>query len=123
MGRRVSDGRSVRVTLPASSVVPQGAFALVQGWLGWAPEGATTGSAQTASLILVVEQAEYETSQLDVAQAYNVGDLVFWDPTNNRFTTATGVTGARRVGRVTSAKDANNVIWIGFLGEVANSGL
>jgi hypothetical protein len=121
MGRRVSDGRAVRVTLPASSTVPQYTFALVQGFLGWAGEGVTTGVGQTLPLILTIESAEYESSTIDTAQAYNVGDLLYWDPANNRFSTAT-IAGGRKAGRVTSGKDANNVIWFVFLGPSAQRG-
>src|SRR5436305_15151443 len=98
MGRWISEGRSVRVTLPANSSVAEGAFAVVQGFLGWAPEGATTGAAQTAALILNIDEGEYETSQIDTALAYNVGDLLMWDPANNRFTSNAAVANGRRAG-------------------------
>jgi hypothetical protein len=122
MGRWISEGRSVRVTLPASSNVPQGAFALVQGFLGWAPEGATTGASQTAALILNTDRAEYETSQLDTALAYNVGDLIMWDPATNRFTSNAAIANGRKAGRCTSGKDSNNVIQFVFLGDSAQRG-
>jgi len=75
----------------------------------------------TLPIILTIEAAEYETSQIDTAQAYNVGDLIYWDPANNRFSTAV-IAGGRKAGRVTSAKDANNVIWMYFDGPSAQRG-
>lgn len=112
MGRRVSDGRSVKVTVPQNTTIAQGSFVFLAGVLGWAVQAVTTGPGETKELVLVTETAEYETSQINTAEAFNKGDKVYWDDTNKRFTTT--ATGNRFAGIVTSAKDANGVIWFLF---------
>jgi predicted RecA/RadA family phage recombinase len=112
MARKVSDGRSVKVTVPTGVTVEAGKFCLIQGFFGLAVDHANAGE----KVVLNVEQGEYETSQINTADAFNVGDKVFWDATNNRLTTnanndASGNPQNRPVGRVTQAKDNNNVIW------------
>jgi len=110
MGRKVSDGRSVRVTVPASTTVEAGKFYLLDGFFGLAVQSVTTGASETAEVILNCEQAEYETSQITAADDFKKGDPVYWDDSTKLLTTQTG-SGNRFVGRVTQAKDANNVIW------------
>ena len=112
MARKVSDGRSVKVTVPVGETVTAGQFVLIQGFLGLAVNDASEGE----EVVLNIEQGEYETSQINTADAFNVGDKVYWDATNKRFTTnpsndASGNPQNRPAGRVTQAKDANNVIW------------
>jgi predicted RecA/RadA family phage recombinase len=116
MGRKVSDGRSVRVTVPQNTTIEAGKFYLLEGFFGLAVQSVTTGTGETAEIILNCEQAEYETSQITTADAFNKGDKVYWDDTNKLLTTnanpdANGNPQNRPVGRVTQAKDANNVIW------------
>lgn len=112
MARKVSDGRSVKVTVPVGETVTAGQFVLIQGFLGLAVNDASEGE----EVVLNIEQGEYETSQINTADAFNVGDKVYWDATNKQFTTsanadANGNPQNRPAGRVTQAKDANNVIW------------
>lgn len=113
MARKVSDGQSVKVTVPTGfGAVEQGKFYLINGWLGLALNSAGEGE----EVVLNIEQGEYETNQINPADAFNVGDKIFWDAANKRFTTqpnndAQGNPQNRPVGRVTSPKDANNVIW------------
>ena len=117
MGRRVSDGRSARVTVPASTTIEQGSFAYIGGILGYAPVAVKTGAGETKEAILVHEMAEYETSQINTSEAFAKGAKVYWDDTNKRFTTT--ATDNRFAGIVTSAKDANNVIWFIFQPDLA----
>ena len=102
---KVSDGKSVRVTVPANTVIEAGKFYLLDGFLGVAFQSVTTGSGQTAEVILNIEQAEYETDQIDTSQTFAKGTLIYW---NGTFTETSA--GNRLVGRVTRAKDTNNVI-------------
>lgn len=116
MGRKVSDGKSVRVTVPENTVIEQGKFYLLDGFFGMAIQSVTTGAGQMAEVVLDIEQAEYETSQINAADAFNKGDKVFYDATAKVLTTnanpdVSGNPQNRPVGRVTLAKDANNVIW------------
>jgi len=108
MARKVSDGRSVKVTVPAGAgTVQAGTFAEVAGFVGLAMQTASEGQ----PVVLLIEQAEYETSQINPADAFAVGDPVYWDAGNQRLTTSDGGGANRLVGRVTQAKDANGVIW------------
>ncbi|WPD20184.1 DUF2190 family protein [Thermaerobacter composti] len=111
MARKVSDGRSVKVTVPAGTgTVQANTFAEVAGFFGLAVNTAAEGE----QVVLLIEQAEYETSQINAADAFAVGDAVYWDAANKVLTTSDGAGANRRVGRVTQAKDANNVIWFVF---------
>jgi len=105
---KVSDGKSVRVTVPENTVIEAGKFYLLNGFLGAAFQSVQTGPGETAEVILNIEQAEYETDQIDTSQTFTKGTLIYWDAANNRFTETS--TENRLAGRVTQAKDANNVI-------------
>jgi len=105
---KVSDGKSVRVTVPENTVIEAGKFYFLDGFLGCAFQSVTTGVGETAEVILNIEQAEYETDQIDTSQTFTKGTLIYWDGTNKRFTETS--VGNRLVGRVTQAKDANNVV-------------
>ncbi|HHY94819.1 MAG TPA: DUF2190 family protein [Firmicutes bacterium] len=116
MGRKVSDGLSVKVTVPVSTVIEQGKFYLLDGFFGMAAQSVTTDAATTGQVVLNIEEAEYETSQITVADAFAKGDKVYWNAATSLLTTvanpdASGNPQNRPVGRVTQAKDANNVIW------------
>lgn len=132
MGRKVSDGQSVVVSVPASTVITQGNFYLLDGFFGMAVQSIETdadgnvisykGSAVAsgsvpAEVTLNIEPAEYETSQITVADAFDKGDKIYWSVGTGLLTTApnndaSGNPQNRPVGRVTQAKDANNVIWL-----------
>ena len=108
MGRKVSDGMSVRVTVPENTTVEQGAFVLLDGFLGLAAQKVVTGAGETKNLVLNIEPGEYETSQIDATQDFAVGTKIYWDSTTKKFTeTPTAVL----AGVVTNAKDAGGVIW------------
>jgi hypothetical protein len=130
---KVSDGKSVEVSVPADSDLKAGQFAYLDGFLGVITRDVKTAANETAKAILIIEVAEYETDQIDDSETFAKGDKVYWDNTNKRFTTdTTGIF----AGVVTNAKDTNNVIWfvlwpgfvadtslevIGELGELATS--
>jgi predicted RecA/RadA family phage recombinase len=105
---KFSDGKSVRVTVPGNTTIEAGKFYLLDGFLGVAFQSVQTGPGQTAEVVLNIEQAEYDTNQIDTAQNFAKGTLIYWDAANNRFTETS--TENRLAGRVTQAKDANNVI-------------
>ena len=132
MGRKISDGKSVKVAVPAATVIEQGKFYLLDGFFGLATQGMVTdaggnvtsinGNAVPAGLVpaeivLNIEEAEYETSQITVADAFAKGDKAYWDAGTSLLTTvanpdASGNPQNRPVARVTAGKDANNVIWL-----------
>lgn len=105
---KISDGESVRVKVPESTTVEAGKFYLLDGFLGVAMQSVTTKANETAEVILNIEQAEFETDQINTADDFNVGDLVYWNDTNKQFTET--ATNNRLAGRVTAEKE-NNVIW------------
>ena len=113
---KVSDGKSVRVTVPQDTVIEAGKFYLLDGFLGCAFQSVTTGTGETAEVILNIEQAEYETDQIDTSQTqtFNKGTLLYWNGTNKKFTETSQ--GNRLVGRVTQAKDSNNGVICFILG-------
>lgn len=112
MGRKISDGLSVKVTVPVGQTVEAGKFYLIDGFFGLAVRNANAGE----QAVLLTEQCEYETSQITTADAFAKGDKVYWNAGTGLLTTApandaSGNPTNRPVGRVTQAKDANNVIW------------
>ncbi|GIO36209.1 hypothetical protein J41TS12_10700 [Paenibacillus antibioticophila] len=106
---KVSDGKSVRVTVPANTEVVNQQFYLIGGFFGAATESVKTGAGETAEVILTIEQAEYETDQITTTEDFAAGTLIYWDESTSKFTEVE--TDNRLVGRVTAGKDANNVIW------------
>ncbi len=116
---KVGDGKSVKVTVPQNTTITHGKFYLLDGYLGAATQDVVTGAGQTASLILQIEEAEYETDQILVTDAMAVGADIYWDSANNRFTETAA--GNRYAGRVTAAKDANNVIWFVLANQVSDT--
>jgi len=108
---KISDGKSVKVTVPESTTIEAGKFYLLDGFFGCAMQSVITGAGETAEVVLNIEQAEYETDQINTADAFNKGDLVYYDPINKVLTNSDGTGANRKVGRVTVPKDANNVIW------------
>ena len=117
---KVSDGKSVEVSVPANSDLKAGQFAYLDGFLGVITRDVKTAANETAKAILIIEVAEYETDQIDGSKTFAKGDKVYWDNTNKRFTTDTiGIF----AGVVTNAKDSNGVIWFvlwpGFVNETA----
>ncbi|MGG3839657.1 DUF2190 family protein [Paenibacillus thiaminolyticus] len=106
---KVSDGKSVRVTVPAKTTIEAQKFYLLDGFFGAATESVTTGTGQTDEVVLNIEQAEYETDQITATQAFAAGTPIYWDAAKSQLTETD--TGNRLVGRVTAAKDSKNVIW------------
>lgn len=109
---KISDGKSVEVTVPENTEIVAQTFVLLDGFFGAAMESVKTESGKTATIALNVEQGEYETNQITTADAFNKGDLVYYKTSTKKLTTNAGTTEApnRLVGRVTSKKDASNVI-------------
>jgi len=127
VGRKVSEERSVKVAVPVSTVITQGDFYSIAGFLGMAVQSLETDAdgkvikyngytvpagTVSAKATLNIEPGEYETSQIDVADTFAAGDKVYWDAANKRFTTV--ATDGVFCGIVTQEKDSNNVIWFWF---------
>lgn len=106
---KVSDGKSVRVTVPASTTIEAGLFYELDGFFGTAMQSVVTAAGETDEVILNIEQAEFETNQIQTTKAFPIGASIYF--TGGKFTPEDGTGANRLVGRVTSAKDQNNVIW------------
>ena len=107
---KISDGKSVKVTVPESTKIEAGKFYLLDGFLGCAMQSVETGAEETAEVILNIEQAEYETDQTKTSDraSMTVGEDIYWDKNNKYFTlSATDI----YAGKITSAADENGVIW------------
>lgn len=115
---KVGDGKSITVTVPQNTTVNAGEWALLDGFFGLAMQSAVTGAGETKDIVLTIEQAEYETDQISTSQAFAKGTAIYWNATTKKFTET--AEGNRPVGRVSSGKDANNVIWF-LLGPQAKS--
>lgn len=113
MGRKISDGQSIKATVPENTTIVQGNFYLLDGFFGMAIRGVVTGAGETAQVVLNIEEAEYETSQINTGDAFTVGSKVYYNSSTGLLTTTS--TDNRFVGVVTQAKDSNNVIWFLFM--------
>jgi len=105
---KISDGKSVVVTVPENTEIAAQTFVLLDGFFGDAMESVKTGAGETAEIAISIEQAEYETDQITAADTYKAGDLLYFKESTKKFTTV--AENNRLVGRVTSGKDENNVI-------------
>ncbi len=106
---KISDGKSVRVTVPVNTTIEAGKFYLLNGFFGCAMQSVTTGAGKTAEVVLNIEQAEFETDQIAETGNFKKGTAIYWDANNGVFTET--ATGNRLAGRITVDKDENNVIW------------
>lgn len=110
MGRKVSDGLSVRVTVPAGSTSMQGDIGLFDGFCGFNLTREKADPTYAEPVVLQIEQGEYEVSpnQVGAAPFATVGGAVYYDPATNTVNETTG----RFIGQVTVAKDASGAIWM-----------
>lgn len=102
---KISDGKSVNLKVPVGKSVLAQNFYLINGFFGVAMQD---GSAND-DIVLQIEQAEYETDNIVTTEAFALGEKIYWDDTEGKFTTTAGDN--RLVGRVTEPKDSNNAIW------------
>ena len=109
---KISDGKSVRVSVPESTTVEAGKFYLLGGFLGAAMQSVTTGAGETAEVILNIEPAEFETDQIKATDkaSMTAGADIYWDDAAGaKYFTVTPK--AVYAGKITAAADDNNVIW------------
>jgi predicted RecA/RadA family phage recombinase len=106
---KVSDGKSVTVTVPENTTIVSQTLVLVGGFFGVAMQDVVTAAGETAELVITIEEAELETDQTNSSQTYAVGTPVFWNTATSKITETAA--GNRFVGVVTNAKDAGGVVW------------
>ena len=107
---KISDGKSVDVVIPSGTGVEAGKFYVFSGFFGLVlktiPAASNTAGETVA---LQIENCEYITDQIDTAKTFALGSELYFNATTGKFTD-TSATGLLLVGRVSAAKDANNVI-------------
>ena len=106
---KVSDGQSVVVT--ATDDVVAGEFYEIQGFLGVAMTNVVGGG----TVVLNIEQAEYQTTKVASGKTFTVGQIVYWDGTQGKFTSdantgTTPTTPYRVAGRCTSWDNNKKVL-------------
>lgn len=109
VGRKVSDGLSVRVVCPDGQTSQQGEFHILDGFAGFNLTRPKLDPAGDIPIILQIEQCEYETVQLDPGGAFAAGAHVFFTAADKLLHDGAG---DRFVGIVTVAKDASGAIWM-----------
>ncbi|MGE7672973.1 capsid cement protein [Lysinibacillus sp. NPDC094403] len=105
---KVSDGKSVRVPVTEKTTIEAGLFYEISGFFGSAMQSVKTLTGETSEVILNIEQAEYETDQIEKTKSFKLGTKIYFD--KGKFTETKSDT-ARFAGTVTQGKDANGVIW------------
>lgn len=115
---KISDGKSVRVSVPANSgEIKAGDFVYFGGFLGVAMQSLANDAVGAQDLILQIEVAEYETNQTKETDDFAAGTKIYWDNTNKEFTeTPTAIF----AGVVTAAKDDAGVIWFVLMPGIIN---
>lgn len=104
---KVSDGKSVEVEVPASTTIENQKFYELGGFFGSATQSVKTLASEKDTVVLTIEQAEYETDQIETTDDFEPGTLIYFK--DGKF--QEDDEDSRLVGRVTQGKDQNNVIW------------
>ncbi|MBB6673011.1 DUF2190 family protein [Cohnella nanjingensis] len=105
---KISDGKAVDVTVPQNTSLKAGDFAMLDGFFGLVPINVKTEAGETVVIPLQIDQVEYATDQITVAQAFAKGTKCYWDAATNKLTETASTN--RLVGIVTNGKSASNVI-------------
>ncbi|MCL1701617.1 DUF2190 family protein [Lysinibacillus sp. Bpr_S20] len=105
---KVSDGKSVKVPVPEKTTIEAGLFYEIGGFFGSAMQSVKTLTGETSEVVLNIEQAEYESDQIEKTQSFELGTKIYFD--EGKFTETKSDT-ARFAGTVTQGKDAKGVIW------------
>lgn len=96
---KISDGKSVVVTVPTAQLIEAGRFYVIDGFFGAAFSRVETTAPAGTRTALNIEQAEYEVTSPQLAAVTFVrGQLVYWTA-GNLLTNI--LTGNRLVGRCT----------------------
>lgn len=111
MGRIVSKGNSIKVTVPNNAAVTKGNFVAIGGVVGLALQSIGTTDTER-NLVLDITQGVYETNQIDTGATFTVGAKLYWDDTAKVFTTTETTT---LVGVVTDVIGGGTVTAIQFL--------
>ena len=62
---KVGDGKSVNVPVPEKTTIEAGLFYEISGFFGSAMQSVKTLTGETSEVVLNIEQAEYETNQIE----------------------------------------------------------
>jgi len=113
MALKIAKGDSVKVIVPAGKTVEAGKFVRISNFLGLALQSGSEGK----EIVLDISKGIYQTSQIKATDTFNVGTKIYWDDTNEVFTTT--ATSNQFAGIVTAGKDSNGVIEFYFVPELA----
>jgi len=113
MALKIAKGDSIKVTVPAGKTVEAGKFVLINGFLGLALQSGDEGK----EIVLDVTKGIYQTSQIKVTATFSVGTKIYWNNTDEVFTTTAADN--KFAGIVTAKKDSNGVIEFYFVPELA----
>lgn len=112
---KVADGHSVKVIADGAVAVHELAYA--QGFFGMVTaikdkDTGDTGKREGVAgdeITLTIEQAQYETKQIDEGADYKVGTVVYWDDDAKKVVQTDT---PYFIGRVTRTKTSGGAIWI-----------
>lgn len=108
---KISDGKSVNVTVPAGEAIEAGTFGIIDGFFGLCIQSINADENSDGAMIaLQIEQAEYITDQIDTSKTFAKGSILYFDPAKKLFTDDASVANAVLAGRITEAKDSGNII-------------
>ncbi len=107
---KVSDGKSVQVTVPAETGVVAGNFYVIDGFFGAVlktvkAEDNTAGT----KVALQLEPCEYITDQILVSKTFAMGAELYYNKSTKKFTDEAAA-GLLLVGKVSAPKDGANTI-------------
>lgn len=117
---KVGDAKSVKVAVPANSgAIAAGSLQYFGGFLGFAVQSLDDDAENAQDLVLTIELAEYETDQVKAEDAMAAGAALYWDTAQGELTeTPTPI----YAGKVTAAKDDNDVVWFALAAQGAVAG-
>ena len=108
---KISDGKSVEVSIPAGTGTVAGNFCVLDGFFGLVLEAiAAAENTAGTTVALQIEQAEYITGQIDTAKTFAKGTALYFDPSKGVLTDDAAVSGSFLVGRTSAGKSADNII-------------
>jgi len=86
MARKVSNERSVKVSVPANTTIEAGDFVYLGGFLGMALSSVKTGAGETSEVVLEISSGVYEIEDSKIEGTLTKGEKVYFNPETGKFT-------------------------------------
>lgn len=115
---KISDGLTVTVMAnetKSKTLEPQ-TFVTIGGFTGLITEKTVIEANTPTKVVLTIEQAEYETTQIDTSVDYKTGDFLYL--VGDKFTNAAPEENAIKVGKLVNPKNSLNAITFILLPQV-----